>query len=276
MTNEAIKGFLLFYDYRQHLALLSDEERGRLLMALIDYGEKGIEPEVDGALMMAFSFIRAQIDRDRAKYEEKCRKRREAGKQGGRPPKIITEEESQEEEATADEENQTKAKKANGFFDNQEEAKKPYTKTNTNTKNKTKNKTDTKISPDGDIPITTASTYQTTPHKSLIAMYHYLCPSFPKLRSVGEARKKAISARWKEYNQDIDTFQELFAKAEASSFLKGKNSRNWSASFDWLMNSANMAKVLEGKYDDHEKGGKENERGTFTDEPGLTGFRMAE
>lgn len=271
MTNDAKKSFMLYYDYRQHLSLLTDEERGRLLMALLDYGEKGIEPEMDGALLMAFSFISSQIDRDAARYEEKCRKRREAGKQGGRPPK-----------ANADEEKQTKAKKANGFSDNQEKAKKPYTDTETDKETDTdkdtdkETDTDTKISPDGDIPIPTASTNQTTPHKSLIAMYHYLCPSFPKLRSAGEARKKAISARWKEYHQDIDTFQELFAKAEASSFLKGKNSRNWSATFDWLMNSANMAKVLEGKYDDHEKGGQDNERGPSTDEPSLTGFRMAE
>jgi hypothetical protein len=273
MTNEATKGeakksFVLYCDYREHLALLDDEQRGRLLMALLEYVESGKEPEMGGALMMAYSFIRAQIDRDAARYEEKCRKRREAGKQGGRPPK-----------ANADEEKQTKAKKANGFFANENN---PDTDNDNGTDNENDNGTDNdnendiKISPDGDIPITTASTYQTTPHKSLIAMYHYLCPSFPKLRSAGEARKKAISARWKEYNQDIDTFQELFAKAEASSFLKGKNARNWSASFDWLMNSANMAKVLEGKYDDHEKGQQDDERGTFTNEPSLTGFRMAE
>ena len=33
----------------------------------------------------------------------------------------------------------------------------------------------------------------------------------------------------------LDDFQTLFEKAEASDFLKGKNKRNWSATFDWLV-----------------------------------------
>ena len=81
------KGFVLYYDYQAHLSLLSDEERGKLLMALFDYGENGKEPELEGAALMAYSFIRAQMNRDAEKYAETCRKRSEAGKQGGRPSK---------------------------------------------------------------------------------------------------------------------------------------------------------------------------------------------
>ena len=47
----------------------------------------------------------------------------------------------------------------------------------------------------------------------------------------------------------LDDFRTLFEKAEASSFLKGANDRNWTASFDWLIKDANMAKVLDGNYD---------------------------
>ena len=112
MSKDVKKGFVLYYDYRNHLALLSDEERGRLLMALLNYTENGEEPDLDGAALMAFSFIRAQIDRDTAKYEATCKKRREAGKQGGRPPKAKESEENQEE-ANESNEKQMKAKKAN-------------------------------------------------------------------------------------------------------------------------------------------------------------------
>ena len=56
---------------------------------------------------MAFSFIRERMDRDNAAYMEKVEKRREAGKLGGRP------------KANAYDENQTKAKKANGFSEKQ-------------------------------------------------------------------------------------------------------------------------------------------------------------
>ena len=84
MAQDAKKGFLLYYDYRKHLSLLSDAERGKLLMALLNYGERGDMPEdLDGMAFMAFSFITGQMDRDAQKYADTCRKRSEAGKQGG-------------------------------------------------------------------------------------------------------------------------------------------------------------------------------------------------
>ena len=48
-----------------------------------------------------------------------------------------------------------------------------------------------------------------------------------------------------------EQIKEVFTRAEASDFLKGKNNRNWSANFDWLMNDANMAKVLDGNYENN-------------------------
>ena len=68
-----------------------------------------------------------------------------------------------------------------------------------------------------------------------------------KVKSLSNARKKAIKARLNSYN--VDTFEELFKKAEKSDFLKGKNDRNWTATFDWLIKDSNMAKVLDGNYD---------------------------
>jgi hypothetical protein len=62
--------------------------------------------------------------------------------------------------------------------------------------------------------------------------------------------RKAIKARLNTYS--IEDFKELFTKAEKSDFLKGSNSRNWSATFDWLIKDSNMAKVLDGNYDNKE------------------------
>lgn len=78
--------------------------------------------------------------------------------------------------------------------------------------------------------------------------FNEICVSYPSIRSLSEARKKAIKARLKTYS--MDDFRTLFEKAEASSFLKGNNNRNWSANFDWLIKDSNMAKVIDGNYDD--------------------------
>ena len=82
-------------------------------------------------------------------------------------------------------------------------------------------------------------------------MYNSICISFPSIRSLSDARRKAIKARLKTYT--LDDFKTVFENAEASSFLKGSNDRNWSATFDWLIRDANMAKVLEGNYADKAK-----------------------
>ena len=89
--------------------------------------------------------------------------------------------------------------------------------------------------------------------QSVVDLYHSICKSYPSVRSLSEARKKAIRARLKTYS--LDDFRTVFENAEASSFLKGKNDRNWSANFDWMIADKNMAKILEGNYAD--KGRKE-------------------
>lgn len=87
-----------------------------------------------------------------------------------------------------------------------------------------------------------------TDYQLIADLYNETCVSFPRLISLSDARKKAIKARLKVYG--IEDFKTLFEKAEQSSFLKGGNARNWSATFDWLIKDSNMAKVLDGNYDD--------------------------
>ena len=87
----------------------------------------------------------------------------------------------------------------------------------------------------------------TIPYETIRTMYNTYCPSFPVCRSLSDARRKAIKARFNTYT--VENFETLFKKAEASDFLKGKNARGWSATFDWLLCDRNMAKVLDGNYD---------------------------
>lgn len=96
------------------------------------------------------------------------------------------------------------------------------------------------------------------PCQQIADMYNNTCVSFPRLVSLSDARKKAIKARLNTYS--LENFQTLFEKAEASDFLKGKNDRNWSATFDWLIKDANMAKVLDGNYDN-----KDNKKDKWED-----------
>ena len=80
-----------------------------------------------------------------------------------------------------------------------------------------------------------------------LAAYHEICKGLPKVRMLSEAREATVRARLKQCG--MDKLRELFARTAASDFLCGKNDRKWTANFDWLMNETNMAKVLNGNFD---------------------------
>ena len=71
---------MLFFDYLEVIEELSDEERGRLLTALLNYARHGMEPENAGSEKFAFKMMKAQFDRDREAYEKKCKKNAESQK----------------------------------------------------------------------------------------------------------------------------------------------------------------------------------------------------
>ena len=52
-------------------------------MAIFEYVESGAEPQLEAMSLMAFSFIRAQLDRDLESYRETCKRRAEAGRRSG-------------------------------------------------------------------------------------------------------------------------------------------------------------------------------------------------
>lgn len=86
--------FVIYTKYEEQINMLSDEQAGILFRALIRYQNGAELPEMDGITALAFSFIKQQMDFDNQKYEDICKARSEAGKQGaefgklgGRPTK---------------------------------------------------------------------------------------------------------------------------------------------------------------------------------------------
>lgn len=84
--------FVMYAKYLRNIKKLTLEQRGLLFTAILSYASDQEIPELDAATDMAFSFIQEQMDRDYEVYLEKCRKRSEAGKLGGRPKTIASDE----------------------------------------------------------------------------------------------------------------------------------------------------------------------------------------
>lgn len=104
------KGIIIHSDIKEKLELLSNDEAGQLFKAIIAYAEDGkvLSFDENRVLGMIFLFIKDQIDRDGAKYRERCAKNRESGKLGGRPRK-----------------SDRLISKPNGLFENQTVSEKP-------------------------------------------------------------------------------------------------------------------------------------------------------
>ena len=112
------------------------------------------------------------------------------------------------------------------------------------------------------------------PYEKIRELFNVTCPSLSKVMGINGKRKIAVAARWGEHS-DLDFFESYFTRVEDSDFLKGKNDRNWKATFDWLMNEANMDKVREGKYDGGGKkhGDTKEHSGTNNGSFKLSGFK---
>lgn len=110
--------FVVYSAWEAQVELLSDEDAGKLFKALFAH-ETGEDPgDLPPVVAMALSFMGAELDRNRQKYQEIVEKRREAGRQGGRPRRENPEA-AKKETSSEEEEKHAKAKKANGFFEKQ-------------------------------------------------------------------------------------------------------------------------------------------------------------
>lgn len=72
-------GVMLYFDLRPCLQRLTNEQKGVLLTAILDYAEDGEIPEIDDiAVGIAWDFIKPRIDRDAEAYAGKVEKAKAA------------------------------------------------------------------------------------------------------------------------------------------------------------------------------------------------------
>jgi len=76
------KGFIIYNSFYEPIKALKNEQLGKLLRAIFDYTING-EITQDSEILVAFMFIKNQIDIDSKKWEEEREKRKEAGRLGG-------------------------------------------------------------------------------------------------------------------------------------------------------------------------------------------------
>ena len=87
------------------------------------------------------------------------------------------------------------------------------------------------------------------PYQAIVDLFNEILPELPSVKLVTDKRKKHLNARWHSSDKtSILTWWERFFKyIRKSDFLMGRNT-DFRASFDWIINSTNFVKIIEGNY----------------------------
>lgn len=218
------EGFVVYRSFYEAIEKIPEEEQLIAYKIMMDYALNDALPEdMPLSVDIIFGLIKPQIDKNRERAAN--------GRKGGRKkktekvekPQVLEEKQPENEEKT--EKSCQKSLEVVGKDLTPEPEKSEETEK-------------------------TTEAIHRTDYKKIIDIYHECCPSLSKVVKVTEKRKTAIRARLRSYTED--ELRKCFEMAERSRFLRGEKG-GWKANFDWLMNENNIAKVLEGTYEDNEK-----------------------
>lgn len=100
------KSFLVYYDFEEQTAALTDAQVGRVIRMILAYERRGeLVEETDPAIQMAFSFLRPSLDSNRRKYDAMCaRNRRNRGVAEDLSPLVTSGTDQEKEKDTVQEE----------------------------------------------------------------------------------------------------------------------------------------------------------------------------
>ena len=77
-------------------------------------------------------------------------------------------------------------------------------------------------------------------------MFNSVCISLPKVQKLSDKRRKLIVNADKLLGEM--SFEGFFNLVESSDFLTGRNGKWSGCGFDWILNPANLTKIIEGNY----------------------------
>ncbi len=216
-------------EWRDAVSGLPDEVRLDIYEAIIEYGISGKESNLKPMAMLAFKFVKESIDKDAERYAALCERNRANGSKSKGRPRIEKPKETQE--------NPTKPKKPTGLSGFSEEDFPPAPPIE-----------EYIIDSNESLSTNVDSEYNAHTCEEVVKFYNKAVEGtlLAKCRSLTDKRRKAIRARLHEYG--FDKVCEAIEAAAHSDFCNGRNDRNWTADFDFVMNANKMARLLENKY----------------------------
>lgn len=242
------KSFILYIDLLGSLDQLSDAQAGKLFKAIKAYhmsvsegATQDCKAEFDSLMddfvtRLAFHPFRAAFERDAEKYQSLVARNRNNGKKGGRKKKIHAE-------------NPENPVGSLGFSENPNKPNETQTKLNDND-NENDNDNDINIVPPKGGTCQASQPDVAVPYQEIMDFWNKAMngKAISGINAITSTSKRGISvkARFKEYG--IEKIYQTILNASGSDFLNGKNSRTFTATFDWVFLPSNFIKVLDGNY----------------------------
>lgn len=231
--------------YKRHWAevimKLPDDVRLSVHDAICRFLLTGEDPNDDVLYRSPYLYIKTEIERDKAAYEEKREmislRNRENGKKGGRPR------------------SKTQITQQNpvGFSKTQitqKKAERERVMERDNIISSSNEDVSTlQVDPEAKTMIEKVKSKSIIDFERLAAFWNTTMADkgIKQISKMTDKRKSAVAARGREYGKDA--IVRAIKKAAESKFLNGDNDRAWIATFDWMFLPKNFPKVLEGNFD---------------------------
>ena len=252
--------FILYTSYYAIIERLTDEQLGKLMRAIFIYARDGEVINLEPTLRMAFAFIKDDMERNQAKYNEKREKlRANAQKRWQKNQLDANAEEQQQKHTKAYKSMQMDANAEialhndNVYVNVYDNDVSKETDNNIPSKEGLSISENPKVDPAkrcAKIDFAAIKEYWNTKHDQSGSVMR-------RLTLMSDQRKCNVRSRIREYGGDVQKVYKAIDKAMASDFMNGKNGKGWVASFDWMMCPSNFPKVLEGNYDNEQPAGSQ-------------------
>lgn len=231
--------------YKRHWAevimKLPDDVRLSVHDAICRFLLTGEDPNDDVLYRSPYLYIKTEIERDKAAYEEKREmislRNRENGKKGGRPRSKT---QITQQNPVGFSKTQITQKKA--------ERERVMERDNINSSSNEDVST-LQVDPESKTMIEKVKSKSIIDFERLAAFWNTTMADkgIKQISKMTDKRKSAVAARGREYGKDA--IVRAIKKAAESKFLNGDNNRAWIATFDWMFLPKNFPKVLEGNFD---------------------------
>ena len=240
---------MLYPNQWEPLSCLSDEQLGRLFRHIFTWlndGSLDLQKEeqlVESDILLAFRFMRMQINIDIKKYQQLCEKRKEA----------------------ANKRWENHSKNANAYFalhkkENENEIEKENESENENESSScaavvisepVANAEEAAAAAAASFNMEEAKEYCL---KNVLPWFNGILDNadskIPRIQDFNDQRTERYVAAHKKYG--IKKIEKAFRNAARSPFLNGNGKRNtFVASFDWILDEEHFLKVCEGEYNTH-------------------------